>query len=109
MERSEIFDMLGVLQLAGKLGRGGRIADGITRVDLLVLDELGYRHDGAADRGLSRPPSTHDGCRSAPAVGAGREGPSRHRELAAGHQRVGSAAAQWPLSAAAVRLAAGGA
>ena len=24
------------------LGRGGRIADGITRVDLLVLDELGY-------------------------------------------------------------------
>ena len=30
------------LEAETKLGRGGRIADGITRVDLLVLDELGY-------------------------------------------------------------------
>jgi DNA replication protein DnaC len=30
------------LEAETKLGRAGRIADGIARVDLLVLDELGY-------------------------------------------------------------------
>jgi DNA replication protein DnaC len=35
-------DLVNKLEAETKLGRGGRIADGITRVDLLVLDELGY-------------------------------------------------------------------
>jgi DNA replication protein DnaC len=35
-------DLGNKLEAEMKLGRGGRIADGITRVDLLVLDELGY-------------------------------------------------------------------
>ena len=35
-------DLVNKLEAEMKLGRGGRIADGITRVDLLVLDELGY-------------------------------------------------------------------
>ena len=35
-------DLVNKLEAEIKLGRGGRIADGITRVDLLVLDELGY-------------------------------------------------------------------
>ena len=35
-------DLVNKLEAEAKLGRGGRIADGITRVDLLVLDELGY-------------------------------------------------------------------
>jgi DNA replication protein DnaC len=35
-------DLVNKLEAETKLGRGGRIADAITRVDLLVLDELGY-------------------------------------------------------------------
>lgn len=35
-------DLVNKLEAEMKLGRGGRIADGLTRVDLLVLDELGY-------------------------------------------------------------------
>jgi DNA replication protein DnaC len=35
-------DLVNKLETEAKLGRGGRIADGIARVDLLVLDELGY-------------------------------------------------------------------
>ena len=35
-------DLVNKLEAEMKLGRGGRIADGIARVDLLVLDELGY-------------------------------------------------------------------
>ena len=35
-------DLVNKLEAEAKLGRGGRIADGITRIDLLVLDELGY-------------------------------------------------------------------
>ena len=35
-------DLVNKLEAESKLGRGGRIADAITRVDLLVLDELGY-------------------------------------------------------------------
>jgi DNA replication protein DnaC len=35
-------DLVNKLEADMKLGRGGRIADGIARVDLLVLDELGY-------------------------------------------------------------------
>jgi len=35
-------DLVNKLEAETKLGRGGRIADGINRVDLLVLDELGY-------------------------------------------------------------------
>jgi DNA replication protein DnaC len=35
-------DLVNKLEAETKLGRGGRIADGLTRVDLLVLDELGY-------------------------------------------------------------------
>lgn len=35
-------DLVNKLEAEAKLGRGGRIADGLTRVDLLVLDELGY-------------------------------------------------------------------
>ena len=35
-------DLVNKLEADSKLGRGGRIADAITRVDLLVLDELGY-------------------------------------------------------------------
>jgi len=35
-------DLVNRLEAETKLGRQGRIADGITRVDLLVLDELGY-------------------------------------------------------------------
>jgi DNA replication protein DnaC len=35
-------DLVNKLEAEMKLGRGGRIADGITRVDLLVLDEHGY-------------------------------------------------------------------
>lgn len=34
-------DLVNKLEAEMKLGRGGRIADGIARVDLLVLDELG--------------------------------------------------------------------
>ena len=35
-------DLVNKLEAESKLGRGARIADAITRVDLLVLDELGY-------------------------------------------------------------------
>jgi DNA replication protein DnaC len=35
-------DLVNKLEAEMKLGRGGRIADGLSRVDLLVLDELGY-------------------------------------------------------------------
>jgi DNA replication protein DnaC len=35
-------DLVNKLETEQKLGRGGRIADSIARVDLLVLDELGY-------------------------------------------------------------------
>jgi DNA replication protein DnaC len=35
-------DLVNKLEAETKLGRGGRIADGLNRVDLLVLDELGY-------------------------------------------------------------------
>ena len=35
-------DLVNKLEAEMKLGRSGRIADGLTRVDLLVLDELGY-------------------------------------------------------------------
>jgi DNA replication protein DnaC len=35
-------DLVNKLEAETKIGRGGRIADAITRVDLLVLDELGY-------------------------------------------------------------------
>lgn len=35
-------DLVNKLETEVKLGRQGRIADGISRVDLLVLDELGY-------------------------------------------------------------------
>jgi IstB-like ATP binding protein len=35
-------DLVNKLETEVKLGRQGRIADGIARVDLLVLDELGY-------------------------------------------------------------------
>ena len=35
-------DLVNKLETEVKLGRQGRIADGLARVDLLVLDELGY-------------------------------------------------------------------
>ena len=35
-------DLVNKLEAETKLGRPGRIADGIARVDLLILDELGY-------------------------------------------------------------------
>jgi DNA replication protein DnaC len=35
-------DLVNKLETETKLGRAGRLADAITRVDLLVLDELGY-------------------------------------------------------------------
>jgi DNA replication protein DnaC len=35
-------DLVNKLEAEVKLGRAGRIADGLTRVDLVVLDELGY-------------------------------------------------------------------
>ena len=35
-------DLVNRLEMEMKLGRGGRLADSIGRVDLLVLDELGY-------------------------------------------------------------------
>jgi DNA replication protein DnaC len=35
-------DLVNKLEAETKIGRSGRIADGIARVDLLVLDELGY-------------------------------------------------------------------
>jgi DNA replication protein DnaC len=35
-------DLVNKLETETKLGRAGRMADAITRVDLLVLDELGY-------------------------------------------------------------------
>lgn len=37
-----VVDLANRLETEVKLGRQGRIADGLTRVDLLVLDELGY-------------------------------------------------------------------
>ena len=37
-----VVDLVNKLEAEAKQGRGGRIADGVTRVDLLVLDELGY-------------------------------------------------------------------
>ena len=37
-----VVDLVNKLEAEAKQGRSGRIADGITRVDLLVLDELGY-------------------------------------------------------------------
>ena len=37
-----VVDLVNRLETEVKLGRQGRIADGLTRVDLLVLDELGY-------------------------------------------------------------------
>ena len=35
-------DLVNKLETETKLGRQGRIADGLTRVDLVILDELGY-------------------------------------------------------------------
>ena len=35
-------DLVNSLEAESKLGRGGRIADRLSRVDLVVLDELGY-------------------------------------------------------------------
>jgi DNA replication protein DnaC len=35
-------DLVNSLEAEAKLGRGGRIADRLSRVDLVVLDELGY-------------------------------------------------------------------
>lgn len=35
-------DLVNKLESEAKLGRSGRVADGLMRVDLLVLDELGY-------------------------------------------------------------------
>jgi DNA replication protein DnaC len=35
-------DLVNKLEAEVKLGRAGRITDGLTRVDLVVLDELGY-------------------------------------------------------------------
>jgi DNA replication protein DnaC len=35
-------DLVNKLEAEAKLGRSGRVADGLMRVDLLVLDELGY-------------------------------------------------------------------
>lgn len=40
--RFDAVDLVSKLEAEMKRGRGGRIADGITRVDLLVLDVLGY-------------------------------------------------------------------
>ena len=37
-----VVDLVNRLEAEAKQGRSGRIADGITRIDLLVLDELGY-------------------------------------------------------------------
>ena len=37
-----VVDLVNRLEAEVKLGRQGRIADGLSRVDLLVLDELGY-------------------------------------------------------------------
>ena len=37
-----VVDLVNKLEAEAKLGRAGRIADGLTRVDLVVLDELGY-------------------------------------------------------------------
>ena len=37
-----VVDLVNRLETEVKLGRQGRVADGLTRVDLLVLDELGY-------------------------------------------------------------------
>jgi len=37
-----VVDLVNKLDAEAKLGRQGRIADGLTRVDLVVLDELGY-------------------------------------------------------------------
>ena len=37
-----VVDLVNKLEAEAKLGRQGRIADAITRVNLLVLDELGY-------------------------------------------------------------------
>ena len=37
-----VVDLVNKLEAETKLGRAGRIADGLTRVDLVVLDELGY-------------------------------------------------------------------
>jgi DNA replication protein DnaC len=37
-----VVDLVNKLEVEAKIGRGGRIADSLTRVDLVVLDELGY-------------------------------------------------------------------
>jgi DNA replication protein DnaC len=37
-----VVDLVNKLETETKLGRQGRIADGLTRVDLVILDELGY-------------------------------------------------------------------
>lgn len=37
-----VVDLVNKLEAEVKLGRAGRITDGLTRVDLVVLDELGY-------------------------------------------------------------------
>jgi DNA replication protein DnaC len=37
-----VVDLVNRLEAEVKLGRAGRITDGLTRVDLVVLDELGY-------------------------------------------------------------------
>jgi DNA replication protein DnaC len=37
-----VVDLVNKLEAETKQGRGGRIADGLMRVDLLILDELGY-------------------------------------------------------------------
>jgi DNA replication protein DnaC len=37
-----VVDLVNKLESETKLGRQGRIADGLTRVDLVILDELGY-------------------------------------------------------------------
>jgi DNA replication protein DnaC len=45
MERAEIFDLMGALnrlESEARAGRQGRLADYLTRLDFVVLDELGY-------------------------------------------------------------------
>ena len=37
-----VIDLVNKLEAEVKLGRAGRITDGLTRVDLVILDELGY-------------------------------------------------------------------
>ena len=42
MRFHNVFDLVAKLEAQTRAGRAGRIADQLTRLDLLVLDELGY-------------------------------------------------------------------